>query len=225
MRIRTKIMRSSTFITCFPPLLLPCCFSSLRSPIPPRRRSRTRDFSAPCRKTATATWRWSISTASRSARSAARDPRDARSCSAANSLRTAAQNAYDARQAEQLLADAQKYLDKFLKDHPDHPAAASSILSWGDSLFELGQRASPRPHGRPDQQQKAKLFAESREYFKQAGDRYAEAQKRFLARLAQLPPDETQDRPQVRGEEFRRAERAARDGTRRGASAFQDRAW
>jgi hypothetical protein len=106
------------------------------------------------------------------------------------SLRMASLNAYDARQSEQLLADAQKYLDKFLKAHPDHPAAASAILSWGDSLFDLGQRSLATAERAPDEQRKAKLFAESREYFAQAGDRYAEALKRFLARLAQLPPDD-----------------------------------
>jgi hypothetical protein len=94
-----------------------------------------------------------------------------------------------------LLVDAQKYLDKFLKDHPDHPAAAASIISWGDSLFELGQRALSAARRSSEKQQKAKLFTEARDYFKQAGDRYAEAQKRFLARLKPLPADEaTKDR-------------------------------
>ncbi|MCC6127038.1 MAG: hypothetical protein IT426_18925 [Pirellulales bacterium] len=105
-----------------------------------------------------------------------------------NSLRAAARNAYDARQAEQLLADAQRHLDLFLKKHPGHPAAASSILMWGDSLFELGQRSLAAARRASDPPQKAKLFAEAREYFKQAGERYAEALKRFLARYEQLTP-------------------------------------
>jgi len=106
-----------------------------------------------------------------------------------NCLRAAAQNAYDAQQSEQLLADAQKYLDKFLASHPNHPAAANSILMWGDSLFELGQRSLAAARRAADQAQKTKLFAEARDYFKQAGGRYGEAQDRFLARYAQLAPD------------------------------------
>jgi hypothetical protein len=107
-----------------------------------------------------------------------------------NSYRMAAQNAYDKRQAEQFLADAQTYLDKFLKRHPAHPAAASSILLWGDALFDLGQRSLALARHAADKSQKNQFFGESREYFKQAGERYAEAHKRFLTRFGQLPPEE-----------------------------------
>jgi hypothetical protein len=107
-----------------------------------------------------------------------------------NSLRKAAETAYDVRQAEQMLVDAQKYLDKFLKEHPDHPAAASSILFWGDSLVELGQRSVGLAHKASEPTIKAKYVAGARDYFKQAGARFEEARKRFLAHFEQLPPDD-----------------------------------
>jgi TolA-binding protein len=118
-----------------------------------------------------------------------------------NSLRKAAETAYDVRQAEQMLVDAQKYLDKFLKEHPDHPAAASSILFWGDSLVELGQRSVGLAHKATEPTIKAKYLAEAREYFKQAGERFEEASKRFLARFEQLPPDDPKKarRPPAKG--------------------------
>ncbi len=63
---------------------------------------------------------------------------------------------------------------------------------WGDSLFELGQRSLAAARRATDQSQKAKFLAEARNYFKQAGSRYGDAQDRFLARFAQLTPDEAQ---------------------------------
>jgi hypothetical protein len=128
-----------------------------------------------------------------------------------NCLRAAAQSAYDARQAEQLLADSQKYLDKFLAGHPNHPAAATSILMWGDSLFELGLRSAAAGRRATDAAQKARLFGEAREYLKQAEARYGDAQERFRARYAQLSPEksETPQKPPEASGEQQEMERGA----------------
>lgn len=106
------------------------------------------------------------------------------------SMRMASLYAYDARQSEQLLADAQKYLDKFLGSHPDHPAAASAIISWGDSLFDLGLRSLASARRSSDDPRKTKLMEEARNFFNQAGERYDDALKRFLASFKNLPSEE-----------------------------------
>jgi hypothetical protein len=131
-----------------------------------------------------------------------------------NCLRAAARDAYDARQAEQLLADSQKYLDKFLAGHPNHPAAATSILMWGDSLFELGQRSAAAARRATDAAQKAKLFGEARQYFKQAESRYGDAQERFRASYSQLSPEkpETDLKPQQKSPEASAEQQEAERG-------------
>ena len=61
------------------------------------------------------------------------------------SLKAAAADAFDAKEYEQLMDESQKHLAKFIKEKPDHPAAATAMAAWGDFLVKRALELTP--HG------------------------------------------------------------------------------
>jgi tetratricopeptide (TPR) repeat protein len=102
------------------------------------------------------------------------------------SLRVAAQNAYDNRLAEQYAADSRKYLDKFLKEHADHPLAGAAIVAWGDSDLERAQMLLGAARGAQDKAKATALHEEARTALLEARKRFDDAVKRFQAQLAKV---------------------------------------
>ncbi len=106
------------------------------------------------------------------------------------SLRAAADDAFDAYDYERLTEESQKYLAKFIREKPDHPAVASAMTSWGEFL---GQRAisrlgaAKRIAGK-DKLQHEMYLADARESLKPAREKFVQAQQYLQKQLAALPP-------------------------------------
>jgi hypothetical protein len=102
------------------------------------------------------------------------------------SLRVAAQNAYDNRLAEQYAAESRRYLDKFLKEHADHPLAGAAILAWGDADLDRGKMLLGAARGVQDKAKAAASREEARTALLDARKRFDDAGKRFQTQLAKL---------------------------------------
>jgi tetratricopeptide (TPR) repeat protein len=85
-----------------------------------------------------------------------------------NSLRAASREAYNAKEADQRLAEAQKFLDKFLQEHADHPQVGSAMLTAGNFLFDRAQQRLVAAQGVKDEAEKAKALADVRTMLEQA---------------------------------------------------------
>lgn len=106
-----------------------------------------------------------------------------------NSLRGAANRAYDAKEKEQMMADSQTSLEKFLKDKPDHPAAISAMVSAADLAIDHAQKSlrTAKYLEEKDKDQKAKHLAEARTSLEDAQKKLKTATEKFRVRLAALP--------------------------------------
>ena len=119
-----------------------------------------------------------------------KEVRDVWDLEMSRSLRAAAADAYDVREYERLTARSQKHLEKFIKEHPGHPAVASAMISWGGYI---GQRAleklgSAKRAAGKNKDKHDKLLAEAREELKQSREKFAQAQVQLEKQLAALPP-------------------------------------
>ena len=108
----------------------------------------------------------------------------------AKSLLAAAGDAFDARDKEQLLREAQEHLAKFIKEKPDHPAAAMAAAAWGDFLMKealdlLGQAKAVEGK---DDKQREKYLTDARADLDQARKKFRQAEDKFQSRLDELPP-------------------------------------
>ena len=50
------------------------------------------------------------------------------------SYRAAAADAFDDNEREHLMAESQRYLEKFIKEKPDHPEAVAAMAEWASFL-------------------------------------------------------------------------------------------
>ena len=84
----------------------------------------------------------------------------------AKSLRGAANRAYDAKDADQLSARAQEYLDKFLKEKPNHPEADNALVSFADFIMDgaLRNLANAKMVAGADKEQQAKFLLAARRH-------------------------------------------------------------
>ncbi len=119
-----------------------------------------------------------------------KEVRDVWDLEMSKSLRAAAADAYDNRERERLTEESQKYLAKFIREKPDHPAVASAMTSWGEFL---GQRAlallgSAKSGTGKDKPQAEKYMAEARDDLKQAREKFIQARQKCEKQLSALPP-------------------------------------
>lgn len=101
----------------------------------------------------------------------------------------------DATLNQQRLVQAQAYLDKFLKDHPNHPRAATAIASWGDTALDRGRQLLTSARRIADKAQKASAIAEARSSLQEAGRRLGQATEMFRKWQSQLPPAPEKAKP------------------------------
>lgn len=96
-------------------------------------------------------------------------------------LRGAANFAYDAKQAAEWMDRAQKHLDRFLAEKPNHPEAVSALVSVGSFSMDHALRLvrDAKSLDKKDEKQAGQLLAQGRA-------RLAEARKRFESALATL---------------------------------------
>jgi len=100
------------------------------------------------------------------------------------SLRGAAASAFDAKDAERMKTEAQKHLDKFLKEKPDHPEYVAATVSWANFAVDQALQQLRAAQATADKGQQAKLMAEARALLEQARPRYLKAVERYRAHLA-----------------------------------------
>lgn len=100
------------------------------------------------------------------------------------SLRGAANTAFNAEEAQQMTAEAQKYLDKFLKEKPDHPDAVAAMVSWGTFSVDQALQLIRASQGMADKTQQAKQLAEARKLLEEARPRYQNAILKYQERVA-----------------------------------------
>ena len=108
----------------------------------------------------------------------------------AKSLLAAAGDAFDARDKEQLLRQAQEHLAKFIKEKPHHPAAAMAAVAWGDFLVKqaLDQLRQAKEVKGKDDKLREKYLSDARKDLVQAREKFRQAEKKFQSRLDELPP-------------------------------------
>lgn len=119
-----------------------------------------------------------------------KDIRDVWDLEMSKSLKTAASAAFDAKEADALTEESQKFLAKFIKEKPDHPDAMIAMASWGDFLMKraLDVFRAGKAFAGKDQPQYEKSLADTRAGLIDAQDKFQQAEKKFKARLAELPP-------------------------------------
>ncbi len=104
----------------------------------------------------------------------------------ARSYRVAVGEAYNAPEAEARLAKAQIYLEKFLKEHPDHSEVARAMESWGDIALDRALQRMRLAAATRDPAQKAKYLTPARADLEEARPRFSEATARYAERYAAL---------------------------------------
>lgn len=109
------------------------------------------------------------------------------------------EHAFNAREADELIAKAQKHLDKFLKEKPNHPEALEAGVAYGSFAVDraLTRMRDAKVLGDNDKPQARRLLDEARADLEQSRPRFQKAIEAFQKRLAELPavPAATSKRP------------------------------
>lgn len=125
------------------------------------------------------------------------------------SYRAAVAEAFNAAEAEDRQAKAQAHLDKFLKEHPDHPEVARAMESWGDlgldRALEYLRAAGPLK----DAARKEKYLAAARAALEEARPRFVDAAARYGERFAALRAGQDAQSPRRRPSQMTRRQRDA----------------
>ncbi|WP_254510529.1 tetratricopeptide repeat protein [Anatilimnocola floriformis] len=104
------------------------------------------------------------------------------------SLKVAANEAYNLEQKNQRIAESEKLLEKFLKEFPDHPAAAPALLGQADTLLEQAQMSLGLSRATRVDAEKAELCKKAREQFTEAAGQLTQIEKKLKTRIDGLPP-------------------------------------
>jgi hypothetical protein len=112
------------------------------------------------------------------------------------SLRSAAADAYNSEESESLTRQAEKHLNAFLREKPDHPRAreAGAILAGFYLDRALKNLRAAQTGG--DRKQNAELLDAARAALGEARTRFKQAEEKFQAELNAMPP--SPKRPQKR---------------------------
>jgi hypothetical protein len=103
-------------------------------------------------------------------------------------LRSAAKQAYNAEEAKKDMADAQKYLDKFLKEKPDHPEAVSAGVWWaGFSTDKAMDELRMAEDKRQPKAARGEHLQAARAALEDAKPRFVQAAAKFRATMLKAP--------------------------------------
>ncbi len=89
------------------------------------------------------------------------------------------------RQRAALMAEAEKHLNKFLKEKPKHPQAVSAMVAWGNFLLDRGTQLLRTAPSLGDKEKK-QAYADAQKLIQDAKPKYLDAAKKFQARLAAI---------------------------------------
>jgi hypothetical protein len=104
------------------------------------------------------------------------------------SLRVSADEAANADQAHRRLADALVHIDSFLKDNPDHPAAADALGALGDIATQRGQMLIRSARAATEPAKQEEQFASARAALEEARPRFQQSVDRYQSYLRELMP-------------------------------------
>jgi len=97
---------------------------------------------------------------------------------------------YNPKDFELLMDEAQKHLDKFLKDNPDHPEAVTAMVSSGTFSVDRALAHLRAAKALTDKADKAKHLTTARALLGEAGPRLAKAVETLRNRLVDTPAPE-----------------------------------
>jgi len=104
------------------------------------------------------------------------------------SLKAAAKVAYTPEEAEKLTNEAQDYLNKFLKENPNHPEAMAALATWGSFPMDNALKDIRAAEKTKDEAERAKLFKGARAGLEDARAKFNDAATKLQARFNALPP-------------------------------------
>ncbi len=137
------------------------------------------------------------------------------------SLRGAANSAFNAEEAQQMTVEAQKYLDRFLKEKPDHPDAVAAMVSWANFSVDKALQQIRAAQGMADKSQQAKLLIEARGFLEEARPRYQNSILEYQKRVAKEVESVAASKP-TRGSRGRTETRAEKASAKRRAQIELD---
>lgn len=104
------------------------------------------------------------------------------------SLRASASQAFDEKDYNRLMDEAQNHLNKFLKEKPEHPEAMSAMVSWGNFTVDRGKNLLGAALSSKEPGQRTAQLELARAAFADARPKFEKAIPKLQARLAALPP-------------------------------------
>ena len=114
-----------------------------------------------------------------------------------NSLAGAAELAVTSREVDRLIEESQRHLTNFLKQHPNHPAAAMAVASAGELLGKKAEQLiESAKAAEKDPQRQDREFADARTALGEAAKKFKDAEATFQSQLAAvpLPPNTPENR-------------------------------
>jgi hypothetical protein len=102
------------------------------------------------------------------------------------SYRVAVGEAFNATESKARMEKAQAHLNKFLKEHADHPEVARAMESWGDLEMDRGLQRLRQAANTRDTPSKERLLVAARADMEQAAPRFSDATDRYFQRYSQL---------------------------------------
>jgi tetratricopeptide (TPR) repeat protein len=131
------------------------------------------------------------------------------------SLRGSANRAFNPKDFEEQMAEAQKHLDKFLKENPTHAEAVTALVSSGTFSIDRALQHLRAGKAASDKGEKAKHQAEARKALDEARPRLKQAVETLQKRFAEAPV------PEVKPKRSPRADREARAALQHRADLLQ----
>jgi len=125
------------------------------------------------------------------------------------SLRGAANRAFNPKDFEEQMAEAQKHLDKFLQENPNHPEAVNALASAGAFSIDRALQYLRAGQAATDAAEKARNLAEARKALDHARPRLKQAVETLQKRLAAVPVAEA--KPKRSGRADREAKAALQE--------------
>src|SRR6185503_5383586 len=107
-------------------------------------------------------------------------------------LRLAAAETADPEQKQSRLAEAKRLAEKFLAEHPQHPAAGSIYLEEADDNLIRAQTLLAQARATPEPGAQDKLLAEARGTLTATGRQYESAAAKLKERITALTPEQSQ---------------------------------
>lgn len=103
-----------------------------------------------------------------------------------NSLRVSVGESFNQEEADERTKQAQTHLDKFLKEHPDHPEVVAALVASGSLSFDDGLSKMRLAKLTKDEAAVTKLHTDARTLFEGSRPRFTQAADLYAKRVTEL---------------------------------------